>query len=182
MTFIPDDIDEKPPEIPWFEHASSELGIKGHGTKKSIEELQIEIKSAMSKLGGGVTAFFGGKFPGQRDRYGYEIRFGYGKREGLIRVAGLPMEHESPAKKIKTLKQALYTVRDALESQFNARLNMPGAAPLVGYLLDDKGRTLGEVLAKSDGIPLLTEPIKDVDKDKDKDEDMEIIEGEFVDD
>lgn len=172
MTFIPDDIDEKPPEIPWFESASSELGIKGHGTKKSIEELQIEIKSAMSKLGGGVTAFFGGRFPGQRVRYGYEIRFGYGKREGLIRVAGLPMEHETAAKKTKTLKQALYTVRDALESQFNARLNMPGAAPLIGYLLDDKGRTLAEMLADSDGIPLLSAPIPD--------EDVEVVEGELV--
>ena len=173
--FIPDDIDVKAPEIPWFEDASSELGVKGHGTRKSIDELKTEIKSAMSKLGGGVTSFISGTYPTVPVRLGFLIEFKYGTREGKIEVAALPMKKDTPAKRRDALKQALYTVRESLEAQFNSRLNMPGNAPLVGWLLDDQGRTLSEVLAGDAGIPLLTPPLREGD------EDLEVVEGELVD-
>lgn len=179
-SFIPDDFDLKAAEVPWFEDASAELGIKGHGTRKSIETLKTEVKAAMSSMGGGVSAFLNGRWPGKPLRYGYEIRFAYGSREGRIQIATLPMRHETPGKKEQALKQALYTVRDALEAQFNAGILMPGNAPLVGYLLDDHGRTMGEVLSGEMGVPLLSPPI--IGGDDPGGNDQEPVDADFRED
>lgn len=170
MKFIPDDFGIKASEIPWFEDASAELGIKGHETRKSAETLKTEIKATLSKLGGGVTTFLSGKFPTKPPRYGYQIRFHYGVREGKIEIAALPMKKETPSKRNKALKQALYTVREMLDSQFNSGLLIPGSAPLIPYMLDDQGRTLAEALSEKDSIPLLSPPLE---------EDENYIEGKF---
>jgi len=159
--FIADDFEAKAPEVPWFENASAELGIRGHATKKPIEVLKTEIKAAMSKLGGGVTSFVSGKFPTKPPRYGYQIIFNYGSREGRIEIAALPIKKETPGKRKQALKQALYTVREMLDSQFNSGVLIPGSAPLIPYMLDDKGRTLAEALSKEDSIPLLSPPLEE---------------------
>jgi hypothetical protein len=172
MTFIPDDFEIKETRIPWFEEASTQLGIKGHRTDKSLDQLKNEIKAAMSSLGGGVTTFQSGKFPTKPPRFGYQITFNYGDREGRIEIAALPMKKETEGKRKQALKQALYTVREMLVSQFNSSLLIPGSAPLVPYMIDDKGRTLAEALAKSASIPLLSPPLE-------ADEDDEVVEGEF---
>lgn len=172
--FIPEDFDIKQSEVPWFENASSELGIKGHGTKKSVDTLKTEIKAAMSSLGGGVTAFLHGHWNGPPQRYGFEIRFNYGSHEGRMQIACLPMKHETPSRKEQCLKQALFTIRDVLESQFNAGIMMPGNMPLVGYMMDDKGRTMAEVLSEQ-GVPLLSPPISEGTSD-------DVVEGEFRED
>lgn len=180
-SFIPDDMDVKEPTIPWFEDSSQELGIKGHRTNKSIEELKTEIKAAMSKLGGGVTNFLTGRFETTPERYGYEVTFAYGNREGKIEVAALPIKKDTPSKRKQALKQALYTVREMLEAQFNSRFSTPGAAPLVPYLLDDKGMTLAENLSISANIPLLSPPIRPEPEEEGKKQDDEgdTVEGEF---
>ena len=176
-SFIPDDMDVKEPSIPWFENATQETGVKGHRTRKGIEELKTEIKSAMSKLGGGVTTFLSGTYHTKPKRYGYQITFAYGNREGRIEVASLPMKNETEGRRKQALKQALFTVRAMLEAQFNAGLLLPGSAPLVPYLLDDQGRTLAESLAETANIPLLSPPIHtQVVEDED---DGNTVEGEF---
>lgn len=172
MTFIPDDMDKKEATIPWFEDAKAELGIKGHSTNKSITELKIEIKSAMSRLGGGVTSFITGKFDTIPARIGYEIRFNYGSREGKIEIAALPLKKWTSTKETQSKKQALFTVREMLEAEFNSGMLVPGSAPLIPFLLDDSGNTLAEALHLQAGIPLLSAPIEEA---------SEIVEGEIVD-
>ncbi len=172
MTFIPDDMEKKEATVPWFEDAKAELGIKGHSTSKSLTELEIEIKAALSRLGGGVTTFITGKFDTRPSRIGYEIRFNYGSREGKIEIAALPLKKWTAAKETQSRKQALYTVREMLEAEFNSGILVPGSAPLVPFLLDDQGHTLAEALHLQAGIPLLSAPIK---------ENSEIIEGEIID-
>ena len=172
MQFIPDDMDVKAPQVPWFEDASAELGIKGHATNKSIETLKTEIKAAMSKLGGGVTSFLSGKFETVPPRYAYQINFNYGAREGKIEIAVLPIKKATPSKRKQALKQALFTVRDMLESQFNSGVLIPGSAPLIPYMIDDKGRTLAEILSETDAIPMLSPPLEKGEN---------YVEGEFTD-
>jgi hypothetical protein len=186
MSFVPDDMNDKKPEIPYFEDASSELGVKGHSTSKSIDTLKMEVRAAMGSLGGGVTSFLVGHFDETPMRYGYQINFAYGDREGVLKIAGLPMRKETESKREKVLKQALYTVREMLEAQFNSGILLPGSAPLVQYLLDDQGRTLAEALSEVSHIPLLSPPMKEKGKDKkneDEDvvdnEDEDVVEGEF---
>jgi hypothetical protein len=170
MKFIPDDFESKTPEVPWFEDASSELGIRGHATSKSIDTLKTEIKSAMSALGGGVTSFLSGKWPTNPPRYGYQINFNYGDREGKIDIAALPIRKETPSKRKQCLKQALYTVRDMLDSQFNTSVLVPGSAPLIPFMIDDKGKTLAETLSETSAIPLLSPPLE---------EGTDYVDGEF---
>lgn len=173
MTFIPDDMDKKEAIIPWFEDAKAELGIKGHSTSKSLSELEMEIKAAMARLGGGVTSFITGKFDTLPPRIGFEIRFNYGSREGKIEIAALPIKKWTNTRETQSKKQALYTVREMLEAEFNSGMLVPGSAPLVPFLLDDSGRTLSEVMHEQAGIPLLSAPIKES-------VDSEIVEGELV--
>ncbi len=175
MSFIPEDFKVKESTVPWFEDATQETGVKGHYTKKGIEELKTEIKAAMSALGGGVTSFLAGNFPTKSPRYGYQIMFNYGDREGRIEIAALPLKNETPGKKKKTLKQALYTIREMLQSQFNSSLLVPGSAPLIPFMIDDQGRTLAEVLAESAAIPLLSPPI-DADE-YDGEGEFEVVDG-----
>lgn len=182
MGFVPDDFEIKEAAVPWFEDASSELGIKGHATSRTIDDLKTEIRAAMSALGGGVTAFLIGHWDGKPMRYGYEIRFKYGQRAGRIHIVALPLKKETPGKKERTLKQALYTVRESLQAQFNAGIMMPGNAPFVGYLLDDKGRTLAEALAEAEGIPLLSPPLDASDDNDQQKDEGEVVEGEFRED
>lgn len=182
MGFVPDDVKADDVHVPWFEDASSELGVKGHRTNKTIDDLKIEIRAAMSALGGGVTSFRTGHWPGEDTRYGYEIRFKYGQREGRIQIAGFPMKRETDGKREQCLKQALFTVRDSLQAQLNARWLMPGNAPLVGFMLDDKGRTLAEALAEQSAIPLLAPPMEKEEPPKGKhgkQSDGEVVEGSF---
>ena len=161
MKFVPDDFEVKSSQVPWFEDASSELGIRGHRTHKTIETLKTEIKAAMSKLGGGVTSFLSGKFETIPPRYAYQINFNYGVREGKIEIAVLPIKKETATRREGALKQALYTVREMLESQFNSGVLIPGSAPLIPYMIDDQGRTLAEALSETDSIPLLSPPLEE---------------------
>lgn len=181
MAFIPDDMDKKDVTIPWFEDAKAELGIKGHSTSKSLSELEMEIKAAMARLGGGVTSFITGKFDTLPPRIGYEIRFNYGSREGKIEIAALPIKKWTATRERQSKKQALYTVRDMLEAEFNSGMLIPGSAPLVPYLLDDGGRTLSEIMHEQAGVPLLSAPLKESEAGEVvEDDDDEVITGEFT--
>lgn len=180
--FVPDDFEMKDPDVPWFEDAKSSLGIKGHSTTKSIDQLKMEIKAAFSSLGAGVKSFRQGHFDkvgNEKFRYAYEIAFSYGDRDGRMVIAALPIRKETPSKKEQALKQVLFTVREMLESQFNSGMLVPGSAPLVQYMLDDHGRTLAEALSQQSNVPLLSPPIKGKQTPDMDGEDEDVVEGEF---
>lgn len=181
--FVPDDFELKDPTIPWFEDASAALGVKGHKTSKTIDQLKLEIRAAFSSLGAGVTAFKQGHFDkvgNEKFRYAYQIEFTYGDRDARMIIAALPIRNETASKKEQALKQVLFTVREMLESQFNSGLLIPGSAPLVQYMLDDHGRTLAEALSEQSSVPLLSPPIRGKQTDDEiSDDDDDVFEGEF---
>ena len=164
MEFIPDERDEL--NVPYFEDASSMLGVIGHSTQRSEQELRIEIERAMAHLGATVSFFQPGKFG---DRYGYRIEFLWRGAKGRIDVAALPLKKETEGRIKKCKRQALFSVMHKLQGQFNSQLNMPGDVPLVPYMLDASGKTLIEAMRERDELPALPEP-----------EDKDIVEGEFT--
>lgn len=155
MNFIPESVSQEL-EVPWFEEATTaQHGVRGHNTGKGIDELQGEIRAVIGRLGGSVRLFVAGTFPGQRKRYGYEVRFEIAGHEGRILIAALPLKKETPAKKTATLKQALYTVREHLQAQYNLLLLSPGSNPLLPYLLADGQRTVAELYRERYEVPML---------------------------
>jgi len=160
--FVPDD--QENVSVPYFEDASSMIGVIGHSTQRTERELQVEIERAMGYLGAGVSFFQSGKFG---DRYGYRIEFVWRGAKGRIDVAALPLRKETRSKIDRCKRQALYSVMHKLQGQFNSQLNMPGDVPLVPYMLDIQGRTLIEAMRERDELPALPKPEDDV------------IEGEF---
>lgn len=156
MDFIPDDHDEL--TIPYFEDASSSLGVVGHSTNRSERELKVEIERAMGYLGASVSLFQAGKFD---NRYGYRIEFVWGGAKGRIDVAALPIRKETPARISQAKRQSLYSVMMRLSSQFNSQLVMPGDVPLVPFMLDKEGRTLIEAMRERGKLPALPAPNQD---------------------
>ncbi len=163
MEFIPDDHEDL--RVPYFEDASSLLGVIGHATQRSEQELRVEIELAMGHLGAAVSFFQPGKFG---DRYGYRIEFMWRGARGRIDVAALPLKKESPSKIKRCKCQALFSVMHKLQGQFNSQLNMPGDVPLVPYMLDSKGRTLIEAMREKGQLPALPKP-----------DDEETVEGDW---
>lgn len=164
MDFIPDEHDDL--RVPYFEDASSLLGVIGHSTQRSEQELRVEIERAMGHLGASVLFFQAGKFG---DRYGYRIEFRWRGAKGRIDVAALPLKKDTPSKMKKCKRQALFSVMHKLQGQFNSQLNMPGDVPLVPYMLDASGRTLIEAMREEGQLPALT----------DSESDPNVVDGEF---
>jgi len=153
--FIPDRIQPTEAQLPYFEDSSREKGIAGQGTDKSLQELQAEIRTAVARLGGGVTRFIPGTYPGSPRRYGYRIEFLVGNVRGRIDVAALPIRKETDVVRTKALKQALYMCRDILASQYYATLLMPGSVPLLPYLVGPGDKTVAEAMMESGQLPAL---------------------------
>jgi len=163
MEFVPDERDDGL-NVPYFEDASSILGVIGHSTQRSEQELRVEIERAMGHLGAGVSFFQPGKFG---NRYGYRIEFIWRGARGRIDVEALPLRKETAGKIKRCKRQALFSVMHKLQGQFNSQLNMPGDVPLVPYMLDTEGRTLIEAMRERNELPALPSPEDD------------IVEGEF---
>jgi hypothetical protein len=155
-SFIPDPIKTDGPDIPYFEDGTAEHGIAGQGTKKSIRELQAEIRAAMGRLNASVVDFLPGKVSGRPIRYGYRITFVFKGIAGRIDVAGLPMRKEAPARKEQVLKQALYMLREILESRYYESLLLPGSIPLMPYLIGKGDKTVTEAMIESGSLPMLS--------------------------
>jgi hypothetical protein len=155
--FIPDKLVMSGPRVPYFEDSSSDNGVAGHSTRKSILDLQNEIRQAIGRLGGGVQDFIPGQFDTVPIRYGYSVTFMLGDMPGRIDVAGLPIKYQHTGKKKEAaLKQALYMLRDMLEAQYYGMLVMPDSQPLVPYLLGTDGRTVTEALADTGDLPMVS--------------------------
>ena len=157
--------------VPFYEDARADFAPY-YASGKSIKVAKQEVAVELSKLDGVVLAFREGFFgEGRGRRYGYEIDFllrdpaGRDHR-GLLRVAGLPMRRETPAKVEQVRVQALLNVRDWLKAAVTQPVFQPGAGhPLLMNLLVDGRRTVAEYLGAGGHLAALAEG--------------DVIEGEF---
>lgn len=159
FTFTPTETDAI--KVPYFEDARANFAPY-YSVKKSIEHAKTEVITELAKLGAGGVLFQPGYFGDGKDkRYGYNITFGYGGGQGLIRVAGLPIKHAQTDKKIENVRvQALLNVRDWLKGAVTARVFSPGSDVLIPFMivatnLDGEPVTVADHLRSGYGMPLL---------------------------
>ena len=157
--------------IPYFEDANADIGIQGHGTHKSVGQLQDEIRTNMGRLGAAVIGFTPGSFPGRTQRYGWRVEFMFGGQRGRIDVAALPIQSETAKKKDQAIRQALYNINESVKAQYMLTLLSPGAVPLLPYLLvAGTDKTVSQALQEQYDLPILGEHPE-----------LHLLEGEIVD-
>jgi hypothetical protein len=175
MEFIPEtpkmDID-----IPYYDDVKAEAGWQGHGTSKSIETLKSEVQQALANLGGLVVGFQRGLYKEDNQiRAGIAIHYTIEATDGSmfpgrIDVAALPVRKPKripynkterevmQSREEKSLKMALFNVRDALKSQFNLSMLSPGYAPLMPWMIAKGDKTIGQLWAESPMMKQLLPP------------------------
>lgn len=140
-------------KVPYYEDARADFAPY-YRTKKANKAARNEVAAELAKLDGVIMAFREGYFGAKPKRYGYEIEFLLFGRPAVLRVAGLPMYSETPAKKAQVLVQALLNVRDWLKTLVTQQTFQPSAVnPLVVHMLMDNGRTVGEEMAVRGRLP-----------------------------
>lgn len=142
--------------IPFYEDARSDFAPY-YASGKSVKVAKNEVTAELTKLGGVVLAIREGFYGDVRKkRYGYEIEFLLFDRRGIIRVAGLPMRRETPAKREQVRVQALLNVRDWLKAMVTQPVFQPGAGhPLLMNMLVDGRRTVADYIAAQGQLPQL---------------------------
>lgn len=148
MGFTPDQPKSTFEKVPYYEDSQQEK-IPGRGTEKSVDQLQVEIRDFMLKLGAGNILFSPGTFdatPTTPMRYGWLMTFSLNGINGHMEIAALPLRREAPVKKDRALAQALFLVRHWLEAEIFSKVYRPGSSPLVPFLLSD-GKTVTEIVA-----------------------------------
>ena len=186
MKFIPDE-KEGQFNVPYLESARSDDGWQGQSTNESIESLRSQISAEIGRLGGSVTRFMRGKYEiDGKERPGVQLEYSVVAPNGRsfvgrIDVAGLPWQPSYGGKKShggysdaekkkrsKSLKMALYNVREALKAMRVLQILSPGYSALIPWMLvGDSEKTIGELWGM--GSPALPAP----------NEDGEIIEADF---
>ena len=133
---------------PFYEDARADFAPY-YASGKSVKVARQEVAAELGKLGGVALAFREGFFgEGRGKRYGYEIDFLLRDHRGVLRVAGLPMRRETPAKVEQCRVQALLNVRDWLKAAVTQPIFQPGAGhPLLMHLLVDGKRTVADYIA-----------------------------------
>lgn len=162
MNFIPDQPNHEPTEVPCFDDVTSEDGWRGHTTGKTIDTLKSEIMVSISRLGGLVVAFQRGTFQvGNQSREGFRIHYTVeqpdgGLWPGRLDVAALPVQDDHrkrrslKTRREKSLKMALFMLREALDGTWFLRQLSPGYAPLMPWMLErESGRTFTELWSDS---------------------------------
>lgn len=145
--------------VPFYEDARADFAPY-YASGKSVKVAKQEVAAELGKLGGVVIAFREGFFgEGRGRRYGYEIDFllhdpaGRDHR-GVLRVAGLPMRRETPAKREQVRVQALLNIRDWLKAAVTQPVFQPGAGhPLLMNLLVDGQRTVSDFIIVTGRLP-----------------------------
>lgn len=158
VNFIPEPVTTAAINVPYFED-SQKLKVPGRGTHKSVDRLQTEIRELMMRLDAGNIVFTPGKFPvsvGVPARYGWLMTFSANGLKGRMEIAALPMRNETPIRKDEALRQALYLVRNWLESEVFSMMYRPGAVPLIPFLIGAGNKTVTESLVESTNVPLLS--------------------------
>jgi len=168
MNFIPDMQDVK--QVPFFDDVTSEGGWGGHTTKRSISALKSEITASIGRLGGFVVQFQSGKFlvEGQ-ERDGFKIRYviesGSNSLPGEMDIAALPVKRDTrlrrslETRKQKSIKMALYMVRQALDGLWFLQQLWPGYAGLMpGMIEASSGKTVTQLWSESSAMNNLLPP------------------------
>lgn len=156
MDFIPDQLNTEV-EVPFFEDATGEIGIKGHTTQKSMDELKAKIATSLGRLDAQVVSIRRGQFPTSPKRDGFRVNFIYMGNPSRLDVAALPIKGRSEKKRKQALKQALFSINYALEAQYLLTVLSPGSAPLVPYMLvADTGKTIVEIMRERGDLPSLS--------------------------
>jgi hypothetical protein len=156
MNFIPNQEEEV--VVPYWDDVTAEEGWKGRETEKSLDKLKREVTESISRLGGNVTRFIQGTFViGEHQRGGFVIEYyvpvpNSEVFRGRISVAALPVRPEdfrvrTPVQKRmeRSLKLALFNVRDALDSSRILQILSPGYNPLVPFMLGTGDKTISQL-------------------------------------
>lgn len=181
MDFIPKQPTGEVKTVPFFDDVTSEGGWQGHSTGKSLETLKSEVMVSMSRLGGLVTGFQRGFFQtGSAHREGFRIHYVVEQPDGAmlrgrLDIAALPIREtpksrrSSVARQEKSLKMALYMLRNALDGSWFLQQLSPGYAPLLPWMIEEgTGKTVTQLWSESVTVGNLLPPPGD-----------EFIEGEF---
>lgn len=160
--FVPEQPQMEAQDVPFFDDVTSEGGWQGHATGKSLDALKSEVMVSISRLGGLVTAFQRGAFQiGAISREGFQVHYVIeqpdgGLLRGRLDIAALPVRNSGKlqrsleARKAKSLKMALYMLRDALDGTWFLQQLSPGFAPLLPWMLEAKsGKTLTQLWSES---------------------------------
>lgn len=148
--FKPLEDNSKKQPIPYIEEARSDYAPY-YKSSFSIQAAQAAVAVELGKLGGILTAFVSGVFESNTTkRYGYEIRFLFSGRPGLIRIAGLPIKAKETDAKLKQVRvQALLIARDWLKSSVTSSVFTPSSNILYQHLLVDQTHTIADRLIES---------------------------------
>lgn len=151
MNFIPSQDKTAAPSVPFFENARQEDGWKGHETKKTVEQLQEEIRTAILRLGGHVTSFQSGQYKtGDQNRDGYRVFFILTGEDtfskGRIDIAALPVDNYwNDRLRDKSRRMVLYMLRESLAAAWLQQQFSPGYAALMPWMLVAGDRTLTQI-------------------------------------
>ena len=180
MKFIPDEQTFDEP-VPLLDEARADDGWKGQSTDKSVAKLRSEISSEIGRLGGTMTRWIRGDYEMDdgTERPGIEIGYSIATEDGRvflgrINVAALPFKISTRRqdsdklnrnKAEKSLRMALFNVRDALQASRILQVLSPGYAGLMSWLLPDSNddRTISQMWGESMGLKALPAPDKDGD-------------------
>jgi len=151
--------------VPYYEDAKEKDGWKGQATTKSINKLQDEIAQAINRLGGIVSGFQRGTFQIEdQQREGFQIHYHLKAPNGQLvpgrlDVAALPVRaRRDPAKKEKSLRMALYMVREGLEGMWLMQQLSPGYAALMPFMLTDQNKTVSQLWSETPVMNRLLPP------------------------
>ena len=182
MSFIPQQPRDAK-DVPYFDDVTAEGGWQGHSTGKSIETLKSEASAALGRLGGLVTGFQRGMFEiDDKKREGFRISYVIERPDGSMTrgrldVAALPvrdiqrLRRSYEARMNKSLKMALYMLRNALDGAWFLQQLSPGYAPLMPWMLDEQtSKTITQLWSESTTMSNLLPPGS-----------SDFVEGEFED-
>lgn len=143
-------------KVPYYEDAKEKDGWQGQATTKSVKKLQDEIAQAVNRLGGIVSNFQRGTFQvDDQKREGFQIHYHLTAPNGSLvpgrlDVAALPVRDKwNEVKKDKSLRMALYMVREGLEGMWLMQQLSPGYAALMPFMLTDQNKTVSQLWSET---------------------------------
>ena len=165
MTFVPQQPKQSVIDVTYFEDVKSADGWKGQTTTKGIDRLTSEITESVTRLGGIVTGIQRGTFKMQnQDREGFRLNYAIKANDGSfipgqLDIAALPVKNKrDDKKKEKSLRMALFMLRDALDGTWFLQQLSPGYSALMPWMLTDNGQTISERWAESQIMNKLLPP------------------------
>jgi hypothetical protein len=183
MEFIPDSTSQQRVQVPFFEDARAEDGWEGQTTRKTVRELERELATTLTRLGGGITGIKWGRFnDGETVREGCHLNFVLQRDNGAMDaarmpLAALPCRGPNRASKTRGVSNAeasrrmmLFMLNRAFSGLWFVQQMSPGYVPLMPFLLvGDTGKTITQLYSEQGMFSaLLPSP------------DAQFIEGEIV--